>query len=297
MTCGRLRLYSKAMDALVELLQSLAAHSQKLARRLEAYRGLLSEPVSNAHARAAALAELGGAIQAFPDSAVRQQLTDWRREESAAVEQSRAEFRFEFGKQFVAGLEGSGLTVKGQLPLLRVGLFTVRADFDAGKAAIYWGPEVEKLRSGLRLVPGELAATLRKWDAELKRKATEPAKLARALHAAYRHRCDSTGQSAGARVMLLDLLPELVLMMQPESFRLNPTQEKFVEYPRIRFSYDLFGLKQAGAFQVGEAQMKLHVANFDATIEKAKALWVPNSEEGDGTHYSYLSFSPMVKSG
>jgi hypothetical protein len=91
-------------------------------------------------------------------------------------------------------------------------------------------------------------------------------------------------------VFLLDLLSELVLLMQPESFRLNPAQEKFVEYPRVRFSYDLFRLKQAGAFTVGDVQLKLHVANFDATTEKAKALWVPDSEEGDGTHYSYISF-------
>ncbi len=64
----------------------------------------------------------------------------------------------------------------------------------------------------------------------------------------------------------------------------------------MRFSHDLLRLKQAGAFVVSDVQLKLHVANFDATTEKAKALWVPDSEEGDGTHYSYLSFSPLPKS-
>jgi hypothetical protein len=81
------------------------------------------------------------------------------------------------------------------------------------------------------------------------------------------------------------------MLQQPPGFRLNPTQEKFVEYPRIRFSYDLFRLRQAGQFQAGEDRLKLHVANFDATTEKAKALWVPDNEAGDGTHYSYVSFT------
>jgi len=234
--------------------------------------------------------ELSGAIQAFPDSEVRQRLADWCRDESAAIEQSRAEFRFEFGRQLVAGLEGSGMIPKGQLPLLRVGLFTVRADFDAGGATIYWGPEIEKLKSGLNLAPAELAATLKKWNERLRQKSVEPAKLAAKLHTAYRRLCGFKGLNEGTRVFLLDLLSELVLLMQPESFRLNPAQEKFVEYPRVRFSYDLFRLKQAGAFAVGDAQMKLHVANFDATTEKAKALWVPDNEDGDGTHYSYISF-------
>jgi len=285
----------RLMEGLVELLQSLSGQSQKLARRLAAYRGLLSDPVNNVHARARAIAELSGAIQAFPDSEVRERLGEWLRNESAAIEQGRAEFRFEFGRQLVAGLEGSGMTVRGQLPLLRVGLFTVRADFEAGSATIFWGPEIEKLKSGLELAPGELATTLRKWNERLRQKSIEPAKLAARLQAAYRRFCGIGGLNQGTRVFLLDLLSELVLMMQPESFRLNPAQEKFVEYPRVRFSYDLFRLKQAGAFAVGDVQLKLHVANFDATTEKAKALWVPDSEEGDGTHYSYMSFTPMAK--
>ena len=279
------------MEGLVELLQSLSGRSQKLARRLVAYRRLLSDPVGSVHARARAIAELSGAIQAFPDSEVRQMLIEWCRNESAAIEQSRSELRFEFGRQLLAGLEGSGMIVKGQLPLLRVGLFTVRTDFEAGSATIFWSPEIEKLKSGLALAPAELAATLRKWNERLRQKSVEPAKLAARLHTAYRRFCGLGGMNEGTRVFLLDLLSELVILMQPESFRLNPAQEKFVEYPRVRFSFDLFRLKQAGALAVGGAQLKLHVANFDATTEKAKALWVPDSEEGDGTHYSYISFS------
>jgi len=280
----------------MDLLQLLGDQSRRLARRLVAYRVLLSDPVNNAHARAKALAELDSAIQAFPDSEIRSRLVEWYREESATIEQSRAEFRFEFGRQLVSGLDGSGMAIKGQLPLLRVGLFTVRADFEAGSAAVFWGPEIEKLKSGLALAPTGLAKILRKWNERLRQKAQDPKKLATKLHAAYRRYCGLGGLPDGTRVFLLDLLSELVLQMQPESFRLNPAREKFVEYPRVRFSFDLFQLKQAGAFAVGDRQLKLHVANFDATTEKAKALWVPNSEEGDGTHYSYISFSPLPKS-
>jgi hypothetical protein len=279
------------MEGLVELLQSLSGQSQKLARRLVVYRNLLADPVSNAHKRAKAFSELERAVQDFPDSEAKRRLADWCRNESAAIEESRAEFRFDFGRQLVAGLEGSGMTVKGHLPLLRVGLFTVRADFEAGSATVYWGPEIEKLKSGLSLAPVELASTLRKWNERLRQKSFEPAKLAAKLQIAYRRLCGFAGLGEGTRILLVDILSELVLLMQPESFRLNPAQEKFVEYPRVRFSYDLFRLKQAGVMAVGDTQLKLHVANFDATLEKAKALWVPDNEDGDGTHYSYVSFS------
>ncbi|HTW91100.1 MAG TPA: hypothetical protein VMH22_05270 [bacterium] len=278
------------MEGLVELLQSLSRQSQKLARQLVTYRSLLAQPMEKVHARASAIAELGAAVQAFPDAEVRQRMLDWLRAESEAIEQSRAEFRFQFGRQLVSGLEGSGMAVSGQLPLLRVGLFTLRTDFDAGTATIYWGPEIEKLKSGIALAPTELAATLRKWNDRLRQKSVPPDRLLSLSHRAYQRVCTFKGLGEGTRVFLLDLLSELVVLMQPESFRLNPAREKFVEYPRVRFSYDLFRLKQAGAYAVGEVQLKLHVANFDATTEKAKALWVPDSEEGGGTHYSYISF-------
>jgi hypothetical protein len=279
------------MEGLVELLRSLSGHSLKMAKRLTAYRNLLSDPVNNAHERSRALADIYRLAQTFPDSEAKRRVEEWHKDELASVEQGRSEFRFEFGRQFVAGLDGSGMAVKGQLPLLRVGLFTVRVDFDAGSATVFWGPEIERLKAGLKLAPAGLARMLRAYNDRLKQKSVEPEKLARQLHTAYRRICLLNNLNEGTRVFLLDLLAELVLLLQPEGFKLNPAQEKFVEYPRIRFSYDLFRLKQAGVFEVGGDRMKLHVANFDATTEKAKALWVPDNEEGDGTHYSYISLS------
>jgi len=279
------------MEGLIQLLQSLSGQAAKLAKRLAAYNKLLTDPVNNAHERGRMLAEIQRLAQALPEGDIRQKLDEWLRDELAAVEQSCGEFRFEFGGQLVAGLEGSGLTVRGQLPLLRVGLFTVRVDFDAGSATVFWGPEIERVKTGLALVPAELAQTLRSYNERLKQKAVEPDKLARLLHNAYRRTSVLNSLAEGTRVFLLDLLSEIVILLQPEGFRANPAQEKFVEYPRIRFSYDLYRLKQSGRFEVGGERMKLHVANFDATTEKSRALWVPDNEDGDGTHYSYISFA------
>jgi len=279
------------MEGLVELLESLSGQAGKLAKRLTAYRPLLSDPVNNASVRARAVEEIARLARAFPESEARTKVLEWLNEESQAVEKSREEFRFEFGRRLVAGLEGSGLTARGQLPTLRIGCFTLRTDFDAGTATVFWGPEVEKLKSGLRLVPAELARTLRAYHEALKDKSVEPAKLAGLLHSAYQRIVTLNNLPPGTRVFLLDLLAEVTMLVQPAAFRLNPVQEKFVEYPRVRFSFDLYRLRQAGLFQAGEDRMKLHVANFDATTEKARALWVPDNEEGEGTHYSYVSFN------
>jgi len=292
LTPVELGLYLEIMEGPLPLLEGLAGQLQLLVRRLKAYQRLSTTPGTSVYQRAQALAEIQQAVTVLPEAVPKQPLREWHQAEQAVVQQLKDDCRFQFVTKLIAELEGAGMTVKGQLPLLRVGLFTVRVDFDAGTASIFWGPEIERLKTGITLEPTGLAKLLRRWKESLESKAAvSPEEFARRLHTGYQRICSLNGLNEGTRVFLIDLLAELVLLMQPPSFRVNPAREKFVEYPRIRFSYDLFRLKRAAAFQVGTARLRLHVANFAATAEKAKALWVPDNEEGAGTHYSYISFT------
>uniref|UniRef100_A0A7C4CF42 Uncharacterized protein n=1 Tax=candidate division WOR-3 bacterium TaxID=2052148 RepID=A0A7C4CF42_UNCW3 len=278
------------MEGLAEVLAQLAGSAQKLAKRLAAYERLCADRSAGPHARERALGEMAELIAAFPAEDMRRRLADWHAAESRNVQDLKEQARFEFGRQLMQALAGSGMAVRGQLPGLRVGLFTLKVDFDSGTATVFWGPEIERLRGGLKLDPAGLAVVLRNWNESLQKKAAAPEDFARRLHAAYRRACAAANVAEGGRVFLVNILAELVMMLQPESFRVNPAKEKFVEYPRVRFSYDLFRLRQAGVAAAGGAKLRLHVANFDATTEKARAFWVPDNEEGEGTHYSYLSF-------
>lgn len=278
------------MEGLPELLAELAVRAQKMAKRLAVYQRLRAEPGGRPQDRERALAELAELIAAFPAADLKQRLAEWHIAETQAVREMKEQARFDFGRQLAQALDGSGMAVRGQLPMLRVGLFTLKVDFDAGTATVFWGPEVERLRSGLKLDPAGLAMALRNWNDSLRKKAAAPEEFTRRLHAAYRRACAAGGVAEGERVFLVQILAELVMMMQPESFRVNPAREKFVEYPRVRFSYDLFRLRQAGVAAAAGARLRLHVANFDATTEKARAVWVPDNDEGEGTYYSYISF-------
>ena len=277
------------MEGLLARLKGIAASSQKAAKQLAAYQSLLSDPVNNASSREKSLEQISRLVREFPDSEVRVELEKWLSGERTAFEKDKEEFRFGFGTSLAQELKQVGLEARGQLPVLRVGMFSARIDFGAGKAVVFWGPEVERLKGLPRLVPAELARTLAQWTKSLKERAQEPAKLAKRLAEAYKRVCDLNGLQPGMRVMLADVLAELVLMMQPRGFRADPSRDKFVEYPRVRFSYDLFRLKASG--ELAGSKLRMHVATFDATTDRTKALWVPDNEEGEGTYYSYLSVS------
>jgi hypothetical protein len=281
------------MEGLIANYKQLADRAQQVVKKLISYERLLSAPVPNAYERERLLNELERLAGEPGGNELYQQLRDWVQAERSRVEEAKAEFRFDFGQKLVLGLEGSGLEVRGQLPFVRVGLFAIRADFAAGRATIYWGPEIEQLKSGIKLEPLALAKLVRTYQESLSRGGIkEPKEFLSRLLEGYQRVCRARGLAAGERILLLDLLAELVLMMQPERFRVNPVKENFVDYPRIRFSYDLYLLKRSGVRVTGGQELRLTVANFDATARKAKALWVPDNEEGEGTYYSYISFVP-----
>ncbi|MGB9742348.1 MAG: hypothetical protein ACP5JB_06220 [candidate division WOR-3 bacterium] len=282
------------MDGLVAILKELSNQTQQLVKKLVAYERLLNEPVPNAYERERLLNEVERIGAGFAGNELRQQLLDWVQAERSRVEEAKAEFRFEFGKKLLLGLEGSGLEVGGQLPLVRAGFFFIRADFVSGRATVYWGPEIEQLKTGVKLEPLALAKLVRAYYESLIRDGIkEPQEFLSRLFEGYRRVCHARDLTAGERILLIDLLAELVLMMQPERFRVNPVKENFVDYPRVRFSYDLYLLRRSGVRVVGGQELRLTVANFDATTRKTKALWVPDNEAGEGTYYSYISFVPV----
>ncbi len=279
------------MEGLISILKTTVHNSQLLVKRLVAYQKLLAEPVRRAYEREKMLVDITRLVNELGGGEVKARLEEWLQGERTGVEEAKNEFRFEFGKQLFQGLAGSGMDVKGQLPFLRCGLFSVRVDFATGRATIFWGPEIERLKTGVPLEPFGLAKLLRSYQESLEKRAIrEPEEFARRLFTAYRRLCGNQGISEGERVFLIDLLGEMVFLMQPEGFKVNPVKDRFVEYPRIRFSYDLYLLKRSGVRTVEGRQIRLAVANFAATAEKAKALWVPDNEGGEGTHYSYIAF-------
>jgi len=252
------------------------------------YEKLTSDPVGAVFRREKELARLERLASDLPVSELRKELEAWRAGEQERIRKDKEEFRFRFGTELAKGLAEAGLEAKGQLPSVRVGMFTLKADLSAGAVALFWGPEVEKLKTGVDPEPGGLVKTVATWTRDLKERAMDTRLLRKRLQTAYRRCCLLKGLEPGTRVGLLDVLGEVVLELQPDSFRADPVKKRFVEYPRVRFSYDLYRLKASG-LTGGERRMRLHVSTFDATTRRKKSLWVPDNEEGEGTWYSYLS--------
>jgi hypothetical protein len=271
--------------------------ARALSRRIQDYEKLSSAELSNTYLLEQALVPIKKQAAGLSATEYRQQLQEWCGQQEERIRALKDEFRFRFGTDLKAALEPHGVTLTGQFPILRAGFYTIKLDFDLGHATVYWGPEVEKIRGRAKLAVVEIEKTVVGFDQQLKAHATRPEEFLALLFDAYERHLHRAGLATGTRLLLVDLMREIAFAVQPRKFAINPTRENYREYSRVHFGYDLYRLKQADSLVVKGCQLRLSVATFDSTTEKARSLWAPDNERGEGTYYSYLSFIAVAAPG
>jgi hypothetical protein len=223
-----------------------------------------------------------------------QSISAWLKGEKEAITKAKGEFRFAFGKELKTLLEKDGRQLHGQYPLLRIGLFTLKLDFEFGNATLFFGPEIEKLKSSIQLQPDSICRELKKFDDMLQKEQFNAEEMLKDICQAYKRRLLLTNKSYGEKLLITDVLEEFVILKQSNKFSIDPRRENYREYPRIILSYLLYRLRKS---HVNQQSMRLHVATFDATVNRLRSIWVPENEKGDGTYYSYISFETTDKNG
>jgi hypothetical protein len=291
------------MEKWLLLLREVSKRVKPLTKKLESYAKIKESAKGglNIHLLEKSLNDIKKLLTNFPDAEIKSSLLKWTEEETGFIKKTKEEFRYKFGNELKELLEKDGIALKGQLPVLRAGFYTLRLDFELGFAGFFWGPEIQTIKAKIPFSVQEIYQALHNFNEQIKKRATPANDFLKNLQHAYERYTSFNNIAYGNKVLLIDLLSELVLISQPASFRADPAKGKFREYSRIQFSYDLYSLKKidpspisspTGGGRTGGGQIKfrLSVATFDATTDKAKSIWVPDNEQGDGTYYSYIAF-------
>jgi hypothetical protein len=278
------------VQEIVEKLKTFKKQTTKILKLMDAYAQIKENPIDNVYLLEKNLSDIERAATSLPHTELTQSITAWLKEKKEAVAKAKDEFRFIFGKELKTLLEKDGRQLHGQYPLLRIGLFTLKLDFEFGNATLFFGPEIEKLKSNIQLQPDAICGELKKFDDMLQKKQFNAEEMLTNIYRAYERRLSLTNKSYGEKILITEVLEEFVILKQSKKFSIDPKRENYQEYPRITLSFLLYRLRTSHANQQG---MRLHVATFDATVDKLRSIWVPDNEEGDGTYYSYISFEKV----
>jgi hypothetical protein len=281
------------VQEIINKLKVFKKQAAKIAKLMDAYAETKENPTDNAYILEKKLGDIERTATTLPPSELTQSIAGWLKEEKIVVAKAKDEFRFTFGKELKTLLGKDGRQIRGQYPLLRIGLFTIKLDFEFGNATLFFGPEIEKLKSNIQLQPDAICRELKKFDDMLQNKQFNDEEMLTSIYQAYKRRLALANISYGEKLLITEVLEEFVILKQSKKFSIDPKRENYREYPRITLSYLLYRLRKSHANQQG---MRLHVATFDATVDKLRSIWVPENEDGDGTYYSYISFEKTDKS-
>ncbi len=278
------------MERISEELKELVKVSNRLQKLLKAYALLSQNAPENAYLLEKKLAEIKKVVQTLPDSNPKETVRAWLETAESDVAKAKEDFKFQFGQQLQELFKKDDRTMRGHFPLLRIGLYTLRVNFDLGEAILYFGPEVEKVSLKIPFTPHGIFSALRKYDGEVRAFKESPHELYEKLRKAYKRRLALANKAFGEKLLITEVLHEFVILQQSKKFMVDPDKSSFRAYPRVKLSYMLYYVKKSGADQ----SMRLHVATFDATTDKQHSVWIPDNEDGEGTHYSYISFEKHI---
>jgi len=276
------------MKELIEGFRSLIKQSGRVNKLLNTYERLKEKSVENVYLLEKKLNEILKEVNSLPDFALKNSLITWLNNEKSELDKIKDEFRFSLGEKIKELFQKENWIIKGQYPLLRLGLYTLSLNFEFGEATLYFGPEIEKIKSKIPLEPETIYQVIKKFDDSLKKIKFDPKEFYLDLQKAYKKRIILSNKPYGEKVYLVDVLDEYVILKQPSQFFADPKKENFREIPRIHLCYLLFLFKKSEYAQKG---IHFYIATFDATTDKIHAIWIPDNEEGEGTYYSYISFA------
>ncbi len=279
------------MKEIVEQFKGLARVSNRIIKLIPAYEKLKENAIDNAYLMEKKLVEISKIVSGLPDFSMKNVLIDWLTQERQEIEKAKEEFRFEFGEKLRILFHKDNKTIRGQYPILRTGFYTIVLNFEFGEAGLFFGPEIEKVRTKIPLEPLEIYQAVKEIDGELKETKFDPKEFYLDLQNAYKRRLALSNKEYGEKVLIMDVLNEYVMLKQPAQFFTDPRKENYREFSRIKLAYLFYLFKNS---EYPDTNIHLYTATLDATADRKLAIWIPDNEEGEGTYFSYLAFENRV---
>ena len=278
------------VDNPIQSIEVLTRKSTTLLKALREYMKLNENATENAYLLEKKIKKITALVEDLSPPDLKDSLRGWLAVQKKEIEKGKDEIKFQFGNRLRELYKADGIEVRGQYPLLRLGLYTLKLNFELGEALLYFGPEIEKIAGKIPIQAEVIHEIMVKHRRGIAADSAELGDIARDMRIAYERCARRAGKQHGEKLLITDVLKEYVFMKQSKKFAADACRQNFREYPRTKMSFMLFQLRNNRNASRG---MHLHVATFDATVDKTKALWVPEDEEGTGTHYEYITFESL----
>lgn len=110
------------------------------------------------------------------------------------------------------------------------------------------------------------------------------------LWEAYQRVLKLSDKSVGTRAIIVDCYRELIMVRQPAAFRKTPSKQKFLDYPKTHFAFDMMQLRRSGQMLFDGHRLNLGTATIDVGSDSARAMFLA-TDANEGQFIQHLYFT------
>lgn len=110
------------------------------------------------------------------------------------------------------------------------------------------------------------------------------------LFEAYNRVLKLSDKPMGTRAIIVDCYRELIMVRQPASFRKTPSKQKFLDYPKTHFAYDMIELRRQKNMIYQGHRLNLGTATIEVGSDSARAMFLA-TDANEGQFIQHLYFT------
>jgi hypothetical protein len=206
------------------------------------------------------------------------------------TDENLSELEFTFARDLREAFAEKGITLTGNsVSELVAELFVIKVDMRRKQVEMTFSrqPVTEKK---IKLNVEQVVAVYERARREICERNIDLNALLSDLWEAYQRLLKLSGKPVGTRTMIVECYRELVLVRQPAAFRKTPSKQKFLDYPKTHFAFDMMQLRRAQKMTFDGHRLNLGTATIDVGSDSARAMFLA-TDATEGQFIQHLYFT------
>ena len=206
------------------------------------------------------------------------------------ADENLAELEFTFARDLREAFSEKGITLGGSSASeLIADLFVIKVDMRRKQVDMTFSrqPVTDKK---IKLNVEQVVAVYERARKEICERNIDLNSLLGELFEAYNRILKLSDKSIGTRTIIVDCYRELIMVRQPASFRKTPSKQKFLDYPKTHFAFDMMQLRRLQKMIYQEHRLNLGTATIEVGSDSARAMFLANNAN-EGQFIQYLYFT------
>ena len=208
----------------------------------------------------------------------------------AAADENLAELEFTFARDLREAFSEKGITLGGSSASeLIADLFVIKVDMRRKQVDMTFSrqPVTDKK---IKLNVEQVVSAYECAKREICERNVDLNAFVGELFEAYNRVLKLAEKQMGTRTIIVDCYRELIMVRQPASFRKTPSKQKFLDYPKTHFAYDMMQLRRSQQMIFNGHRLNLGTATIDIGSASARAMFLAtNANEGQFIQHLYFT--------